>query len=150
MGAKLVVAKHVRSTRNSGFMSGLAAASLGCSSATWPSINGPLGTFMFTLPKARSPCCLCWLCSGLASRSSVKSSATNEFFRGSLPYGRIKTHAGKGPERTRLFQVNCAMIYVDPDVKAFRDDDCFTRTDKCRGHCATHSSGAEYVHPFLR
>jgi hypothetical protein len=49
-----------------------------------------------------------------------------------------------------LFQVNGAMIYVDPDGKNVGYDDVFTRIDKCRAHYATTDFGAEYVDQFIR
>jgi hypothetical protein len=49
-----------------------------------------------------------------------------------------------------LFQVNGAMIYVDPDGKNVGYDDVFTRIDKCRAHYATNGLGADYVDQFIR
>ena len=43
-------------------------------------------------------------------------------------------------EMITLFQVNGAMIYVDPDGKATGFDDVFTRIDKCRAHYAKKDS----------
>ena len=49
-----------------------------------------------------------------------------------------------------MFQVNGAMIYVDPDGKCLGYDDVFTRIDKCRAHYAGNGLGAEYVDQFIR
>ncbi len=53
-------------------------------------------------------------------------------------------------EMITMFQVNGAMIYVDPDGKCLGYDDVFTRLDKCRAHYATNGLGAKYVDQFIR
>ncbi|HEY8567352.1 MAG TPA: 2,4'-dihydroxyacetophenone dioxygenase family protein [Beijerinckiaceae bacterium] len=53
-------------------------------------------------------------------------------------------------EMITLFQVNGAMIYVDPDGATLGYDDVFTRIDKCRAHYATNGLGAGYVDQFVR
>ena len=53
-------------------------------------------------------------------------------------------------EMITMFQVNGAMIYVDPDGKCLGYDDVFTRLDKCRAHYATNGLGAEYADQFIR
>jgi 2,4'-dihydroxyacetophenone dioxygenase len=53
-------------------------------------------------------------------------------------------------EMITLFQVNGAMIYVDPDGQATGYDDVFTRIDKCRAHYAANGLGADYVERFIR
>ncbi len=50
-------------------------------------------------------------------------------------------------EMITLFQVNGAMIYVDPDGRSTGYDDVFTRLDKCRAHYAKNGLGADYVGP---
>jgi hypothetical protein len=49
-----------------------------------------------------------------------------------------------------LFQVNGAMIYVDPDGRTTGYDDVFTRIDKCRAHYARNGLGADYIDQFIR
>jgi hypothetical protein len=49
-----------------------------------------------------------------------------------------------------FFQVNGAMIYVDPDGRNTGYDDVFTRIDKCRTHYAAIGLGADYVDRFVR
>jgi len=53
-------------------------------------------------------------------------------------------------EMITLFQVNGAMIYVDPDGKTTGYDDVFTRIDKCRAHYATNGLGVDYIDQFIR
>ena len=53
-------------------------------------------------------------------------------------------------EMITLFQVNGAMIYVDPDGKNVGYDDVFTRIDKCRAHYARNGLGEGYVDQFIR
>jgi 2,4'-dihydroxyacetophenone dioxygenase len=53
-------------------------------------------------------------------------------------------------EMITLFQVNGAMIYVDPDGRATGYDDVFTRIDRCRAHYAGNGLGADYVDRFIR
>ena len=54
------------------------------------------------------------------------------------------------PEMITFFQVNGAMIYVDPDGRNTGYDDVFTRIDKCRAHYAAIGLGADYVDQFVR
>ncbi|MET0605710.1 MAG: 2,4'-dihydroxyacetophenone dioxygenase family protein [Beijerinckiaceae bacterium] len=49
-----------------------------------------------------------------------------------------------------FFQVNGAMIYVDPDGKVVGYDDVFTRIEKCRAHYASIGFGEAYVEQFIR
>ena len=53
-------------------------------------------------------------------------------------------------EMITLFQVNGAMIYVDPDGKTVGYDDVFTRLDKCRAHYTAIGLGADFVDQFIR
>jgi 2,4'-dihydroxyacetophenone dioxygenase len=53
-------------------------------------------------------------------------------------------------EMITLFQVNGAMIYVDPDGNTTGYDDVFTRIDKCRAHYAKNGLGADYIDQFIR
>jgi hypothetical protein len=53
-------------------------------------------------------------------------------------------------EMITLFQVNGAMIYVDPDGNAVGYDDVFTRIEKCRAHYSGNGLGADYVDQFIR
>jgi len=53
-------------------------------------------------------------------------------------------------EMITLFQVNGAMIYVDPDGNATGFDDVFTRIEKCRAHYAKNGLGADYIDQFIR
>ena len=53
-------------------------------------------------------------------------------------------------EMITLFQVNGAMIYVDPDGRTVGYDDVFTRIDKCRAYYAGTEFGADYVDQFIR
>ena len=53
-------------------------------------------------------------------------------------------------EMITLFQVNGAMIYVDPDGKCLGYDDVFTRLDKCRAHYQSNGLGADYADQFIR
>ncbi|KUL95788.1 cupin [Bosea sp. WAO] len=53
-------------------------------------------------------------------------------------------------EMITMFQVNGAMIYVDPDGKCLGYDDVFTRIDKCRAHYAANGLGADFVDQFIR
>ena len=53
-------------------------------------------------------------------------------------------------EMITLFQVNGAMIYVDPDGVNVGYDDVFTRIDKCRAHYASNGLGQDYVDQFIR
>jgi hypothetical protein len=49
-----------------------------------------------------------------------------------------------------MFQVNGAMIYVDPDGRCMGFDDVFTRIDKCRRHYAAVGLGEGYIDQFIR
>jgi hypothetical protein len=49
-----------------------------------------------------------------------------------------------------FFQVNGAMIYVDPDGRCTGFDDVFTRIDKCRAHYRAVGLGEGYVDQFIR
>ena len=53
-------------------------------------------------------------------------------------------------EMMTLFQVNGAMIYVDPDGKVVGFDDVFTRIEKCRAHYTAIGFGDAYVEQFIR
>ena len=53
-------------------------------------------------------------------------------------------------EMIKMFQVNRAMIYADPDGAVTGVDDVFTRFDKCRRHCASNGLGASCVKQFIR
>jgi quercetin dioxygenase-like cupin family protein len=53
-------------------------------------------------------------------------------------------------EMITMFQVNGAMIYVDPDGRCLGYDDVFTRIDKCRRHYAANGLGEGYVDQFIR
>ena len=53
-------------------------------------------------------------------------------------------------EMITLFQVNGAMIYVDPDGNCTGYDDVFTRIDKCRTHYTAIGLGEGYVDQFIR
>ena len=53
-------------------------------------------------------------------------------------------------EMITLFQVNGAMIYVDPDGRCTGYDDVFTRIDKCRRHYAANGLGEGYIDRFIR
>jgi 2,4'-dihydroxyacetophenone dioxygenase len=54
------------------------------------------------------------------------------------------------PEMITLFQVNGAMIYVDPDGQVQGYEDVFTKIDLCRRHFAAVGLGEDYVDQFLR
>ena len=53
-------------------------------------------------------------------------------------------------EMITMFQVNGAMIYVDPDGKCVGYDDVFTRIDKCRAHYRGNGLGEGYIDQFIR
>jgi len=53
-------------------------------------------------------------------------------------------------EMMTLFQVNGAMIYVDPDGKVQGYEDVFTKIDMCKAHYAAVGLGADYVERFIR
>jgi quercetin dioxygenase-like cupin family protein len=54
------------------------------------------------------------------------------------------------PEMITLFQVNGAMIYVDPDGHALGFEDVFTKIDLCRRHFTATGLGEDYVQQFIR
>jgi hypothetical protein len=49
-----------------------------------------------------------------------------------------------------LFQVNGAMIYVDPDGKVQGYEDVFTKIEMCKKHYTAVGLGADYVERFIR
>jgi len=49
-----------------------------------------------------------------------------------------------------LFQVNGAMIDVDPDGKTVGYDDVFTQIEKCRAHYSRNELGTDYIDQFSR
>ena len=53
-------------------------------------------------------------------------------------------------EMITFFQVNGAMIYVDPDGKTTGYDDAFTRIAKRRAHYAANGLGERYIDQFIR
>ncbi|MFM7038179.1 MAG: 2,4'-dihydroxyacetophenone dioxygenase family protein [Planctomycetaceae bacterium] len=53
-------------------------------------------------------------------------------------------------EMITFFQVNGAMIYVDPDGNTTGYDDVFTRIAKCRAHYAAAGLGADFIDQFIR
>lgn len=53
-------------------------------------------------------------------------------------------------EMITMFQVNGAMIYVDPDGACVGYDDVFTRIEKCRAHYVQNGLGENYVDQFVR
>jgi 2,4'-dihydroxyacetophenone dioxygenase len=54
------------------------------------------------------------------------------------------------PEMISLFQVNGAMIYVDPDGAVTGYDDVFSKIDLCRRHFVSVGLGESYVDQFIR
>jgi hypothetical protein len=54
------------------------------------------------------------------------------------------------PEMITLFQVNGAMIYVDPDGRMLGYEDVFTKIDLCRKHYTAVGLGESFVDQFLR
>jgi 2,4'-dihydroxyacetophenone dioxygenase len=54
------------------------------------------------------------------------------------------------PEMITLFQVNGAMIYVDPDGDVLGYEDVFTKIDLCRRHFAATGLGESFVEQFIR
>ena len=54
------------------------------------------------------------------------------------------------PEMITLFQVNGAMIYVDPDGGVLGYEDVFTKIDLCRRHYTAVGLGEGFVDQFLR
>ncbi len=53
-------------------------------------------------------------------------------------------------EMITMFQVNGAMIYVDPDGNMTGYDDVFTRLDRCRAHYTAVGLGADFVERYIR
>jgi 2,4'-dihydroxyacetophenone dioxygenase len=53
-------------------------------------------------------------------------------------------------EMITLFQVNGAMIYVDPDGNTLGYEDVFTKIDLCRRHYTSVGLGEEFVDQFIR
>ncbi len=53
-------------------------------------------------------------------------------------------------EMITLFQVNGAMVYVDPDGNTTGVDDVFSRLNRCRAHYAAVGLGVDYVDQFIR
>jgi len=54
------------------------------------------------------------------------------------------------PEMITFFQVNGAMIYVDPDGKVQAYEDVFSKIDMCRKHYIEVGLGADYIDQFVR
>jgi 2,4'-dihydroxyacetophenone dioxygenase len=54
------------------------------------------------------------------------------------------------PEMMTLFQVNGAMIYVDPDGAVQGYEDVFTKIDMCKRHFTAVGLGEDYVERFIR
>jgi 2,4'-dihydroxyacetophenone dioxygenase len=54
------------------------------------------------------------------------------------------------PEMITLFQVNGAMIYVDPDGEMLGYEDVFTKIDLCRRHFTAAGLGEDFVEQFIR
>ena len=54
------------------------------------------------------------------------------------------------PEMITLFQVNGAMIYVDPDGAVLGYEDVFTKIDLCRKHYAAVGLGEDHVEHYIR
>lgn len=53
-------------------------------------------------------------------------------------------------EMITLFQVNGAMIYVDPDGGILGYEDVFSKIDACRMHYAAAGLGSDFVDQFIR
>ena len=53
-------------------------------------------------------------------------------------------------EMITYFQVNGAMIYVDPWGKVMGYEDVFTKIEMCRAHYKTVGLGADYADRFIR
>jgi len=49
-----------------------------------------------------------------------------------------------------MFQVNGAMIYVDPDGAVQGYEDVFTKIDMCRKHYSAVGLGDAYTDQFIR
>ena len=54
------------------------------------------------------------------------------------------------PEMITFFQVNGAMIYVDPDGRVQAYEDVFSKIDMCRAHFAKVGLGDGFVDQFIR
>ena len=54
------------------------------------------------------------------------------------------------PEMITMFQVNGAMIYVDPDGAVLGYEDVFSKIDACRAHYARIGLGEGFVDQFIR
>jgi 2,4'-dihydroxyacetophenone dioxygenase len=54
------------------------------------------------------------------------------------------------PEMITLFQVNGAMIYVDPEGEVLGYEDVFTKIDLCRRHFTAVGLGENFVEQFIR
>jgi len=54
------------------------------------------------------------------------------------------------PEMITLFQVNGAMLYVDPDGRLVDYEDVFTKIDLCRRHFTATGLGENFVTQFIR
>jgi quercetin dioxygenase-like cupin family protein len=54
------------------------------------------------------------------------------------------------PEMITLFQVNGAMIYVDPDGEVLGYEDVFTKIDHCRRYFTAAGLGESFVEQFIR
>jgi 2,4'-dihydroxyacetophenone dioxygenase len=53
-------------------------------------------------------------------------------------------------EMITMFQVNGAMIYVDPDGNTMGYEDVFTKIDMCRAHYKAVGLGEDFVNQFIR
>jgi quercetin dioxygenase-like cupin family protein len=53
-------------------------------------------------------------------------------------------------EMITMFQVNGAMIYVDPDGAVLAYEDVFSKIDLCRAHYAAIGLGSDFVDQFIR
>ena len=49
-----------------------------------------------------------------------------------------------------MFQVNGAMIYVDPEGAVLGYEDVFSKIDACRAHYARAGLGDGFVDQFIR
>src|SRR5215469_17947311 len=54
------------------------------------------------------------------------------------------------PEMITFFQVNGAMIYVDPDGRVLGYEDVFTKIDLCRRHFSSVGLGERFVEQFIK
>ena len=53
-------------------------------------------------------------------------------------------------EMITFFQVNGAMIYVDPDGRVLGYEDVFTKIDLCRRHFSSVGLGERFIEQFIR